>query len=396
MVSVEEACRIIFSTLYKPPVATLPLAEAAGYVLAEPVYADRDFPPFDRVMMDGIAVALARLKAGQRTFAVETIQPAGTPQKRLKDVNKCIEVMTGAMLPKGTDVVIRYEDLVINNGEANVQVDTFEACQHIHARGRDVKEEAEILTPGTLLAPAEIALLASVGKAEVLVRQLPNVAVISTGNELVDVTDTPELHQIRRSNSYALSAALKLMGLQSEIHHLPDDKDEMEEGLKRLLNRFDVLILSGGVSKGKFDFVPETLEKLHVRKLIHRVSQRPGKPFWFGASQEDKIVFALPGNPVSTYLCFYRYIRPWLGLSMGTKVSEWTAVLAEDFEFQPSLTCFLQVKVSCEEGKLWAYPRPGQGSGDFANLSEVDGFLQLPAEKQEFKRGEAFPYIPFR
>jgi molybdopterin molybdotransferase len=154
--------------------------------------------------------------------------------------------------------------------------------------------------------------------------------------------------------------------------------------------------LSGGVSKGKFDYVPAVLEEIGVKKLFHRVNQRPGKPFWFGVSDKGVTVFALPGNPVSTYMCFYKYIRPWILKSMKVDAEACSAVLAKDFKGPQGLTYFLQVKVKIENGILMAYPDPGGGSGDFANLKNVSGFLELPEDRSTFGVGEVFPYIPFR
>lgn len=174
-----------------------------------------------------------------------------------------------------------------------------------------------------------------------------------------------------------------------------DNEAEIKKLLDDLVLKFKVIILSGGVSKGKFDFIPSSLESLGVKKLFHTISQRPGKPMWFGASEKN-IVFALPGNPVSTFMCFYRYVKPWIEKSLGLESNFQKAVLAEDFKFRPQLTYFLQVKIKNENGSLMAYPVAGGGSGDFANLKDVDGFLELPLEMTEFKKGSVFNYFPFR
>lgn len=186
------------------------------------------------------------------------------------------------------------------------------------------------------------------------------------------------------------------MGAVSKCFHLNDELSAMGEALGGILRDHDVLILSGGVSKGKFDFVPSVMEKLGVHALFHQVSQRPGKPFWFGASASGKIAFALPGNPVSTFMCFYRYVKPWLLRSLGVPAEGSTAVLAKDYSFPPALTYFLQVSVRNERGVLMATPVPGGGSGDFANLTRVDGFLELPSMRSEFRAGEVYPFFAFR
>ncbi|MGC1242191.1 MAG: molybdopterin molybdotransferase MoeA [Chryseosolibacter sp.] len=396
MITVSEASAIIFENLFTPAPTHVKINACSGKVLAETVIADRDFPPFHRVSMDGIAIRYESWVKGRRTFLIEGTQAAGQEKKSLKDAAGCLEVMTGAILPGGCDAVIRYEDLDIRNGEATITAENIVQWQSIHLQGMDASEKQVLLTPGLLLAPSEVALLASVGKPEVSVFAPPGVAIISTGDELVEINATPSAFQTRRSNSYALQAALLQAGCDAACFHLADDKGLMEKRLADIADKYDVLILSGGVSKGKFDFVPDVMESIGIRKLFHQVSQRPGKPFWFGRSASGKVAFALPGNPVSTFMCFYKYIKPWILRSMGARVAGRSAMLAEDFSFAQPLTYFLQVEVKNEGGRLLAYPNPGGGSGDFANLKNVTGFLELPLEKNAFKAGEAFPYICFR
>lgn len=394
--TVTEAADIIFSNPYNPRVGKIPLQQSVNRVLAEVITADRDFPPFDRVSMDGIAIKYQALKDGARNFPIEFLQPAGSPKATLNSLTGCVEVMTGAILPDNTDTVIRYEDLDIKDNVANLVNDKVEPGQNVHRKGIDCKENDVLLESGILLSAAEVALLASVGKTEVQVFEMPKTAIISSGNELVDVKDVPLLHQIRRSNTYAIEAGMRMMNLRANHFHFPDDKTVLLNSLENVLNDHELLILSGGVSKGKFDFIPKVLEELGVKKLFHQVDQRPGKPFWFGCTSQGKTVFALPGNPVSTYMCFYRYVVPWMMKSLGIAQKNLSALLANDFSFAPKLTYFLQVEVKIENGKLLAYPYAGGGSGDFVNLKDVTGFLELPAEQTQFKAGEIFPYYPFR
>lgn len=396
MISVQEASASILSHLYKPDTRRVPLQEAVGSVLAEPVTADRDFPPFHRVTMDGIAIAFDAWERGKRTFLIEGTQAAGEPKKTLTNAENAIEVMTGAMLPAGTDTVVRYEDLTIESPNATITVDNITRGQSVHRQGQDAASGEVLLSPNMILSPAEIAVLASVGKTVVKIKNYPRTAVIASGDELVEVGQTPLPHQIRRSNTYAIEAAMKTIGWKGDQFHLPDDKDTLRRSLEKILKQYDSVILSGGVSQGKFDFIPGVLESLGVKKVFHQVSQRPGKPLWFGASPEGKTAFALPGNPVSTFMCFYRYILPWLWTSLGIEPRQEYAVLAEDFTFKPQLTYFLQVSVKNDGGMMMAYPDAGGGSGDFANLKKIDGFLELPMERSEFKAGESLPFIPFR
>lgn len=396
MITVQEASASILSHLYKPGTRLVPLQEAVGFVLAEPVTADRDFPPFHRVTMDGIAIPFDAWEQGKRTFHIEGTQAAGEPRKTLAGAGNAIEVMTGAMLPAGTDTVVRYEDLKIESSHATIAVDNIVRGQSVHRQGQDAASGEMLLAPAMVLSPAEIALLASVGKTAVQVKTYPRTAIVASGDELVEIGQTPLPHQIRRSNTYAIEAAMNTVGWKGDQFHLPDEKDILRGALEKILQQYDTVILSGGVSQGKFDFIPGVMEAIGVKKVFHQVSQRPGKPFWFGASAEGKTVFALPGNPVSTFMCFYKYVRPWLWKSLGVEVRPEYAVLASNFSFAPRLTCFLQVSVKNEGGTRMAYPDAGGGSGDFANLKKIDGFLELPLERSDFKAGEAFPFIPFR
>ncbi|MDL5048000.1 molybdopterin molybdotransferase MoeA [Oscillatoria amoena NRMC-F 0135] len=396
MVSVQEAVQIIRSVPCRVGTEEVRIHDCVGRVLAEPIVADRDFPPFNRVAMDGIAIKSSVFGPGKTEFQVEGFQAAGSPVQRLVNDQSCIEVMTGAVLPEGTDAVVRYEDLSISGGLARINIDHVISGLNIHPKAQDATSGEVLLKPGQLISPAEVALLASVGKNNVLVYAFPKTVVISTGDELVPITTKPEVHQVRRTNVYALQAAMKQVHWPADEQHLPDQEVEIRKRLADLIARYHVLILSGGVSKGKFDFIPKTLTTLGVEQHFHQVSQRPGKPFWFGSRSDGKVVFALPGNPVSTYVCFYRYILPWMMELMEVQLGQTSAILSERVTFAPNLTYFLQVSIFDERGKRLAKPVPGGGSGDFVNLKEVDGFVELPADKSEFKKGESFPYISFR
>jgi len=395
MISVSEASSIILSHSIETGLQEISIQESCGRILREEVQADRDFPPFDRVAMDGIAIDSEVWKKGTRQFPIESIQAAGQQQVRLNKSDSCVEVMTGAMLPVGTDTVIRYEDLEIKAQVATVLINEILKGDNIHRQSQDAKRNEVLLAPGIKISPAEVALMASVGMKKVSVSSFPKTAIISSGDELIPVDLIPLPYQIRRSNSYALQAALLEVGCVADQFHIPDQPEILETEVRKILEHYQLIIFSGGVSKGKFDFVPQTLERNGIQKRFHQVSQKPGKPLWFGTSSKH-VVFALPGNPVSTYMCFYRYIKPWLVKSLGGQIERKTAVLIKDFSFKPTLTYFLQVNIQNEKGQLLATPKAGGGSGDFANLKDVHGFIELPAEESEFKAGQVFDYYPFR
>lgn len=397
MVSVNEADNVIGASLLGLGTEAIPLAGAMGRVLKQAVVADRDFPPFNRVMMDGIAIQFAAWEKGVREFVVEGLSAAGTPQKTLTGSDGCLEVMTGAVMPANADTVVKYEEVTLNGGKAVIRAGhQVKPGQHVHLQGADRQLGAVLLAADRVLGPAEIAVLATVGRVEVTVARSPRVAVIATGDELVEIEAMPLPHQIRKSNVHALVAALQAHKFVAKAFHLLDDKAQIRQGLKEILANYDAVVLSGGVSKGKLDFVPEILAELGVEKLFHFVAQRPGKPFWFGRYKKA-VVFALPGNPVSSFVGLTRYVVPFLYRSAGVEPKAPKAVLAEDFTFKPNLTYFLQVKLHFDDhGRLLATPAPGQGSGDLANLPEADAFLELPQGKDTFKAGEVFPCWGYR
>jgi len=194
-----------------------------------------------------------------------------------------------------------------------------------------------------------------------------------------------------------MKAVLQQHGLDAAMIHIPDDQEITKEKIAFCLQNYDVILLSGGISMGKFDYVPQALEEMQVKKLFHKVEQRPGKPFWFGKHDNGVLVFAFPGNPVATFMCLHRYFLPWLEASLGlNEQPEIKAVLADNITFIPKLKYFLQVKLNVNEhGQLLAMPIEGNGSGDFANLADTDAFMELPSDKDQFESGEVYRIWPF-
>lgn len=404
MIPVSQALDHIFSTRLALPEEPLPLEAATGRILAEPLVADRDFPPYDRVTMDGIALSFQAFAQGQRSFPIQGMQAAGQARQRLNDPQACIEIMTGAVRPEGTDVVVRYEDveMVEENGnrQARLAIDALQPWKNVHRQGSDHARGKVLCKAGKRITAAEVAIAATVGKHQLRVRALPRVALVSTGDELVPIAATPLPHQIRRSNAHMVAAALQETGAQTRLLHLKDEPDHIRNRLQALLQEEDVLVLSGGVSMGKADYLPRVLAELGVQKRFHKVRQRPGKPFWFGVHEEAAcVVFALPGNPVSSFVGCYRYVRPWLRAQLGEEAAPLLyARLSEPVHFKPPLTYFMQAQVHSDEtGQLWARPLQGAGSGDHANLLYNNAILELPGEERsDFDAGEAFPLYAYR
>ncbi len=398
MISVEEAEKIVLGQVKNYGTEELFFETALGRVLAQDIIADRDLPPFNRVTMDGIALKHAAFEKGIRNFFIKATQAAGDKPCEIDDESHCIEIMTGAALPSTADTVIPYEQLDINNGHATVKEGVIaKPWQNIHLKAKDKKQGGVLVSAGRFIDAQTINIAAAVGQTSLVVQKLPTVVIISTGDELVAVEDKPLPYQLRRSNNYAIQAVLAEYGVKPAMLHLPDEPVTIKLQLQNCLQQYDVILLSGGVSMGKFDYVPRVLDELRIEKLFHKVQQRPGKPFWFGKHGDGTLVFAFPGNPVSTFMCLHRYFIPWLATCLGVGTQKYYAVLNNDVVFTPALQYFMQVFLHISaEGKLLAEPFSGNGSGDFANLTSANAFMELPLNQNEFKRGEVYPIWPFK
>lgn len=371
---------------------SIPFELALGRSLVEDIIADRDLPPFNRVTMDGIAIRYSSIENGILSYHIKATQAAGDDPIDITTDDECIEIMTGAALPATIDTIIRYEDVDIKEGKASILVSDIKKGQNLHLKGADKTKGGVVAPAGQLITPALISLAASVGKVELLVKKMPRVVIISSGDELVDVDVQPSPIQIRKSNSYTIKAVLHQHSLKADMLHIPDDPQVTKEKIGYRLQHYDVILLTGGISMGKFDYIPRALEEMDVKTIFHKVNQRPGKPFWFGKHDNGTLVFAFPGNPVATFMCLHRYFLPWLTVSQGLDQKPPVyAILDQDFIFKPALQYFLQVKLSfSRDGQILAQPIEGNGSGDFANLADTDAFMELPMERDEFKKGEAF------
>ena len=387
----QTAARLISERLTCLPIESLPVAHCVGAVLRENVYAERDQPPFDRVAMDGIALAAAGAAPGARRFRVQALQAAGDAPLALASPGHCIEVMTGTVLPTGCDTIVPYERIHLADGWAELQPEEpLSAGRNIHRRASDVRQGALLLSAGAALRSPEVAIAAGAGMSRLRVSAQPRVMVISTGNELIEPGEPIAPHQVRRSNVYGIIAALHRHGFARVAdEHLRDDAEEIRERLPTHLKTYDVLILSGGVSMGRFDLLPTVLPELGVERVLHGIAQRPGKPLWFGSSHDGCAVFALPGNPVSTLVCVARYVVPALWAAMGAQPAPPERLaLADSVAWEPRLTGFLPVRVALDDwGRPWAHPAPTNGSGDFASLAGTDGFVELPPGPNTYAKG---------
>lgn len=359
-------------------------------MLRQDVEAERDNPPFDRVCMDGVALASSAFARGRRSFRVQATQAAGEVPLALTDADAAIEAMTGAVLPQGTDCIVPLEEYDLADGVLQLKPEALiEPWRNVQRRGSDSAPGVPMLTSGMRLGATEVAVVASAGLAEILVSRTPRIAVISTGDELIEPGRPIADHQVRRSNAYGVAAALHLHGYTDVIdQHLRDEEAPMRQRLGELLATRDVLVLSGGVSRGKFDFVPAALKALGVQEVFHQVAQRPGRPMWFGAGPSGQLVFGLPGNPVATLVCLIRFVLPALRALTGQRPATPERIATSQGLAGRKMSYFMPVAVGhAGPGASLAQPRPPHGSGDFLALAGTDGFLELPPQPEGYPAG---------
>ena len=390
MITVDQADRIIAQNLHDFPTIEKFILESYGCILREDILADRDLPPFHKSLMDGIAIKCSSFERGTRKFSIDGVQAAGEAERQVSE-NGCVEIMTGAVVPAGCDVVIPIEQVHIEKGFAIVDGSSaFVPFQFIRRQGEDYKKGAKLLSAGCILNAPKLALAASVGHTQVKVSSVLKIAAISTGDELIAI-DAAQIQsfQTRQSNVHFIKLSLERTGLfDVVIFHIRDNEKILKHDLEHILKSFDGVVLSGGVSMGKFDFVPKVLKELGVNILFHQVAQHPGKPFLFGKTKEGKPVFGLPGNPVSTQVCTARYVIRHLQNALGAKAVDEFAVLAESCSASTKLSIFQPVVIKCESNaQLTATPVKGGGSGDFASVATSDGFVEIPAGRESVERG---------
>ncbi len=395
MISVSEAYQLI--TSYQKDFGTekMPFQHALNRTLAEDVFADRDFPPFDRVMMDGIAITYDSFKKGKRNFYIESVSAAGSSVQSLINNEHCIEVMTGAVLPTNTNVVIPYEDCEIKDGFATITTDNISPLQNVHRQASDERKGALLLHKNTRISSTHISILATVGMASVEVYKLPGMAVCSTGDELVEVDEMPLPHQIRQSNVYFIAADLQKENISASIHHLPDDKEMMQAQLLSILQSSNVVLLSGAVSKGKKDYLPQILTYIGFQTVFHQVAQRPGKPFLF-AHKNNKTVFGFPGNPVSAFVCYHLFCKHWLQLCWHESPKKITAKLTNDVSVHATFTQHSLVTLFYKEGECFAKPIRLSTSGDVISLIEANGIVSFTAKTNKGQKNEVVEVIVCR
>ncbi|HEY2881952.1 MAG TPA: gephyrin-like molybdotransferase Glp [Pirellulales bacterium] len=407
MLSVDEALGLVVQNAVAKSAREVALTEAQGLILAADIASDVDSPPHDKSMVDGYAVRTADFSSNQaRLTVVEEITAGSLPTKSIV-AGTCSRIMTGAELPNGADAVVMVERSRLDGNLMELHDDRLRAGQNIMRRGTSMRTGETVLRRGIELGPAEIGLLAEVGRTKIQVVPPPNVAILATGNELVSADKQPARGQIRNSNGPLLvAAAHRAGGTSIDLGIARDDAAALRQAIGTGLNS-DILVLSGGVSAGVLDLVPSVLAELGVQEVFHKIRMKPGKPLWFGVHSpfplphsplQSTLVFGLPGNPVSSLVCFELFVKPAIGRLSGRKFEPphptRPAVLSNEFQHRGDRPTY-HPSILTEEhgGKFSVASTPWRGSADLRGFAGANALIVFPAGERRYQAGESIDVI---
>jgi len=400
ILSFEDARRVVeeHSTRVRPgTIETVELLTGVGRVLAEPIHADRNFPPFARAARDGYAVRAADLSSlPARLKVVAEIKAGAAPEELPAKIEsgQAAAIMTGAPAPDGADAVVMVEYTTMNEQTVEVTRGLI-AGENIVAAGSEAQKDALLLSPGVSIDQAAIAVLASVGKPQVSVYARPKIAVLATGDEIVAVDAVPGTNQIRNSNSYSLAAQIVAAGAEPVILPVaPDERQRLRELIEEGL-RADLLLLAGGVSMGKYDLVEQVLGEMNADFFFTGAQIQPGRPIVFGRVR-GKYFFGLPGNPVSTMVTFELFARPMIEALMGSipqKLVFLRAKLKTEIRTKMGLKRFLPAIVSGEFEQVEVELAKWHGSGDVAATARANCYVVIPPDRERIPAGEWVPVL---
>jgi molybdopterin molybdotransferase len=392
MLTPEAALTLVSESIRPLSPRRLPLHEALGLVLAEPIRADRDYPPFPRAMMDGYAIRLA--DAG-RTIPVVGEIAAGCQIEAVVDEGSCIEIMTGGCCPPGTEAVVQKEHVRREENCVALPVE-ISPGQHIAIPGSECREGEEVLPAGTVISPLAVAVLASFGIDMATVIPRPSIAIITTGSELASAGAKPSLVQIRDSNGPMLAAMTAERGIHVSLSMtIPDRIEEVRNALTTAAEK-DLVLIAGGVSVGTYDFVPRALQELGAEIIFHRVAQKPGKPLLM-ARKGSQILFGLPGNPLGCHLGFQRYAAAAIRRMEGKPLSRtFSGRLLQTIRPKSGRIHFVPAQASWQDGGWSLQPQPGVSSADVFHASEANSYLHIPPSAEAIAEGGVVEFSLFR
>jgi len=383
MISVKEAKACIAENITKLPFVRLPLLKASGYVLAEDVYAITDIPAFEQSSMDGYAFLF---KEKDHRLRISGQMPAGVEKQLVLEKEQAIRIFTGAPLPYGADTVVMQEKVAVEDGELLILDKALQKGSNVRNKGAEIKAGALAIEKGSLLSPAAIGFLAGIGITEVSVYPPPSVSIIVTGRELQKPGNVLKFGQVYESNSFSLRAALQQAQITDvKVFEADDELPVLQSVLDHALQSSDVVLLTGGISVGDYDFVLQASSLCGIDKLFHKVKQRPGKPLYFG-KKNAKLVFGLPGNPSSVLTCFYEYVLPALEMLSHKKnsIKVLSAKLAKSYSKAAGLTHFLKGRY--EDGNV--YPLNAQESFRLSSFAQANCLICLEEDRTEYAEGE--------
>lgn len=392
MISVSEAQELVKQHAFLLKTDVVPLKDTLGMVLGEEVRADRDYPPFNRSAMDGFAVNTSEFREVKEFIVADTLF-AGDFRERSYAKGEVVKIMTGAPVPHSFNAVVKVEDSERVGDKVKFTVKEVRPYENIARRGEDLQQGATALPAGVKVTPAEMVLLASLGKSMVKVYENPKVSIISTGDEIKAVGESVLPHQIRNSNGPVLEAFFKKFGIDKvEESIVDDDPAHLQSALEKAMDS-DIVVLSGGVSMGEADHVPGTLRRLGVEKIFHKAKLKPGKPLWFGKKPDGPVVFGLPGNPFSCQVTFKVFIEPFLRASFGMQPVEPLFVPAAfDREKKIDLDEFLPAVIVREQGVSKINLCKFNGSGDITATALSDGLVVHLPKASSIKKGDIVPF----
>lgn len=383
MITVDQAKQIIRDNITILDPREIPLQDTLGHVLAADIYASVDIPAFRQSSMDGYAI---KFESALKTYTLVGEMAAGTTQSITIAHGETSRIFTGAPLPEGADTVVMQEKIHLSANQITLEDPKIAKGLNVREKGAEIKAGALAMQVGSFLTPAAIGFLAGIGISAVEVFPMPKVTIVLTGNELQQPGKPLAFGQVYESNSYSLSAALKLEGIKHiEVLWVNDNLELLIETLQVALNQSDVVLLTGGVSVGDYDFVIAAAEKCGIAQKFHKIKQKPGKPLFFG-TQNRKLVFGLPGNPSSVLSCYYNYVLPAIKLlsNLPNSVAEVEAELETDYEKPPGLTHFLKGVYANGKAKLLN----AQESFRLSSFAHSNCLIRLKEDQQHFMAGE--------
>ncbi len=390
MISVNEATKKILECAHSFGTENIPLSQCAGRVLAEDIIADRDYPPFNRATMDGFALRIEDWKSGKRQFKIVAKILAGESTQIVLKENECYQIMTGASVPLSANVIIKIELSTIEDKEVSFQEINLFEFQNIAQKGEDSVKGTILMQEGVFCYGPEMGVLAAVGCEKVKVAKKPSIVLISTGTEVKKIDQTLNDVQIRESNSYSLEGFLNKYQIKvADKFLVPDVVDFLKETIK-IAAGHDIIIITGGVSAGDADFVPQALDLAGFTKIFHKVEIKPGKPIWFGKNAKNCIVFALPGNPHSVQVAWKIFIEPYIRacFKMPLQEPEFLSIT----ESCVNKTGYTEI-ISCVKNKIIGKITPIKikGSGDITASIYADGIAIL--QNKDANEGESIPFF---